>query len=335
MTSDQWLFTLDDLERTPSSDDGMDVQEQLAERAKAIEFMFRVGLTLKLTMTPLSTAATYFHRFFMRRAHRDFPYRETAIACLFLAAKIEETARKVTDTAQMAMAKAKNLPTSEASFDNDQARAEVELWVKNILTYEEAVVSVLCFDLVVDHPQTVLEDLIQNWQQHGANVVDESRLEHLQGFAWTLLNDSFRTPLCILVPHDIVAVSCFIIAAQAIGACLLDEFLAQSPGATSASASACRLLGVGPDRTHLVHVSLRVFRDWYASQPSSVGRFAYLDPLSSLPIPTDARVPLFPKITADTIDDSGSPADLDELGSQSPQADGNRTPGGIWSSYGM
>jgi len=44
----QWLFTLDDFDHTPSAEDGWTVQQQFDERAKAVDFMFRVGMTLLL-----------------------------------------------------------------------------------------------------------------------------------------------------------------------------------------------------------------------------------------------------------------------------------------------
>jgi protein BUR2 len=64
----QWIFTEDELLRTPSIVDGMPVDEERSHRQKGNNFITQVGIMLKLPQTTLSTAAVLFNRFLMRRS---------------------------------------------------------------------------------------------------------------------------------------------------------------------------------------------------------------------------------------------------------------------------
>lgn len=125
------------------------------------------------------------------------------MACLFLAAKIEETSRKIADTARMAMAKARGIDPEKHDFSGEQAcmiglswlgyfscatqsRRECERWHHNIQLREELLVDALCFEFVVRHPQSDLADLFENWPLE-RNPDDA---EFLEAATWSVANDS-------------------------------------------------------------------------------------------------------------------------------------------------
>ena len=81
----QWLFQLSALRATPTS---FSTDKELYDRARGVEFLFRLGSSLAL-FVPVSldiikplilfspssamfTAATWFHRFYMRYSMEDF-----------------------------------------------------------------------------------------------------------------------------------------------------------------------------------------------------------------------------------------------------------------------
>lgn len=64
----QWIFTDDELLRTPSICDGMPVAEERQLRMKGNTFITQVGIMLKLSQTTLTTASIFFNRFLMRRS---------------------------------------------------------------------------------------------------------------------------------------------------------------------------------------------------------------------------------------------------------------------------
>src|SRR5699024_8611780 len=92
-TQAQWLFTDEELTRTPSLLDGMKLEAEQTSRSKGVNFIAQVGIMLKLPQPTLATAAVYMHRFFMRFSMVDLPQRPgmhpypIAATSLFLAMK--------------------------------------------------------------------------------------------------------------------------------------------------------------------------------------------------------------------------------------------------------
>nr|GAT58708.1 translation initiation factor eIF-2B subunit alpha [Mycena chlorophos] len=88
----EWLFPLEALHATPSA---WPLQKELYDRARGIEFLFRLGSSLFLPTSAILTAAAWFHRFYMRFPMEDYHRQEVAASCIFLATKTEECGRKL------------------------------------------------------------------------------------------------------------------------------------------------------------------------------------------------------------------------------------------------
>jgi hypothetical protein len=144
------------------------------------------------------TAATWFHRFFMRFSMEDFHRQDVAAACIFLATKTEECGRKLRDVARVCQSKITGTDVSHIPAES----VEVEQQQTAILLTEEALLEALCFDFVTTSPHVILVDLF-DMQQASTRV---------QEYAWSLAHDSYRTPLCIFFPPRIIAAACFILA---------------------------------------------------------------------------------------------------------------------------
>ena len=63
---EQWIFTDDDLHRTPSCVNGMPFEEEKRLRGKGVQFITQVMAMLKLPQTAVYTASVFFNRFLMR-----------------------------------------------------------------------------------------------------------------------------------------------------------------------------------------------------------------------------------------------------------------------------
>lgn len=85
-TEAQWLFTEEELLRTPSIQDGMSKEKETEVRAKGINFIRQVGVMLKLPELTLNTAAIFFQRFLMRQTLVDRPGQKALhhYVCSFL-----------------------------------------------------------------------------------------------------------------------------------------------------------------------------------------------------------------------------------------------------------
>lgn len=205
--SSQWLFPRSALFATPSgTTSSIPLEKELYDRARGVEFLFRLGSSLQLPTTALFTAATWFHRFYMRNSLEDYHRQDVAASCIFLATKTEECGRKLRDVARVCQSKASAVPAESLSDE------EVERCQEAILLTEEALLEALCFDFVVTNPHEVLVDL---FNRH--TPLAEDNEDQLKDLAWSIAHDSFRTILCLLFDVRIISAACFIIAQRVLG----------------------------------------------------------------------------------------------------------------------
>ncbi|KAG9039209.1 hypothetical protein FRB95_011794 [Tulasnella sp. JGI-2019a] len=211
----QWQFEPSHFQHTPSRDlDGLSAQKELQERNDGIHFMLRCGNALKLKSNVLSCAATYFHRFYMRHSIGPNGYDKlyTAITCLFLASKVEESTRKLKDVAQVCYLK----KYPKADPNNMQ---EADKWQDRIQTFEPIVLEALCFDLSVSHPHEYLAEAFSGgtrdahtWEWKGRLANFSMIPRGLYQLAWSVVNDSLRIPLCLFYRPNLIASAAYLIA---------------------------------------------------------------------------------------------------------------------------
>ncbi|KAJ6596864.1 cyclin-like protein [Mycena vulgaris] len=192
----QWLFPLSALHATPSN---WPIEKEMYDRARGIEFLFRLGSSLVLPTSAILTAATWFHRFYMRYSMEDHHRQDVAASCIFLATKTEECGRKLRDVARISQVKITGRDVLPESKEVEQCQAL-------ILLTEEVLLEALCFDYVVESPHSKLVDLF--------DAHDDDTM--VQECAWSFAHDSFRTPLCLLYPPQIIATACYVLAQRVV-----------------------------------------------------------------------------------------------------------------------
>lgn len=197
MTSNisQWLFPISALQATPST---CSLEKELYDRARGIEFLFRLGSSLGLPTSAMCTSATWFHRFYMRFSMEDFHRQDVAAACIFLATKTEECGRKLRDVARIYEAKILNCDINKVAVDSP----EVDQRQAAILLTEEVLLEALCFDFVIESPHAELVELYETCESD----------DEVQEYAWSLAHDSYRTPMCVIFPPKIIATACYVLA---------------------------------------------------------------------------------------------------------------------------
>jgi protein BUR2 len=213
----QWIFTEEELLRAPSIVDGMAPDEERSLRQKGNNFITQVGIMLKLPQTTLSTAAVFFNRFLMRRSlvstatykalHQyvsmsgirthylsvDIVLQQIAAITLFLATKVEEACRKIKELVIACCRVAQKNPQLLV----DEQTKDFWRWRDTILLNEDVVLEVLCFDLTFDSPYRTLHNLIKYYSvQHNKQLRDS---------AWSFINDSNMTQLCLLYTSRTIA----------------------------------------------------------------------------------------------------------------------------------
>ncbi|KAL4979308.1 hypothetical protein BDW66DRAFT_157509 [Aspergillus desertorum] len=204
----QWLFTDEELSRSPSQLDGMTVETENLNRSKGVNFITQVGIMLKLPQPTLATAAVYLHRFFMRYALADKPERPgihpypIAATSLFLATKVEENVRRMKELVIAVCRVAQKKPDLVV----DEQSKEFWKWRDTILHHEDILLEALCFDLQLEQPYRILYDYICFF-----GVNDN---KHIRNSSWAFLNDSMYTVLCLQFPARVIAAAAFYAAAS-------------------------------------------------------------------------------------------------------------------------
>jgi len=102
------------------------------------------------------------------------------------------------DVAKVFYSKVAKVDINDISDDNK----ELGNYQSAILLTEEVLLEALCFDFVVESPHAELVDLFTSRQE----------TEQFMECAWSIANDTARTPLCILYPPRIIAAACYILA---------------------------------------------------------------------------------------------------------------------------
>ena len=111
---------------------------------------------------------------------------EVALACIFLASKIEEDVQKVERILQVAK--------------DDVASSLSEKADDQIFLYERVILNTLSFDIGVDHPRDHVRAFVKMLTAHSR----KEEMELLQ-MACILINDSLSSPLCLKYPAEQMA----------------------------------------------------------------------------------------------------------------------------------
>ncbi|CUS14829.1 unnamed protein product [Tuber aestivum] len=200
----QWIFTEEELLRTPSVLDGISPELEREQRGKGCNFILQMGIQLKLPQLTLATASVFLHRFYMQNSLKRHHYYETAATALFVATKVEENMRKFGELVAACVRAAQKNHALEVHRDDK----EFWKWKDCILTKEDYLLESICFDLSVEAPYNLL---LQYTNKLGVQT------RQLIRTAWTFINDSTLTMLCLLYPSRTIAAAALYCAAKHCG----------------------------------------------------------------------------------------------------------------------
>ena len=208
LAESQWLFSDEELSRTPSILDGLTLEKERDNRAKGVNFILQAGIMLKLPQITLATASVFLHRFYMRHSmedgadHKGLHYYPMAATCLFLATKVEENCRKMRELVIACVRVAQKDPNKLV----DEQDREYWRWRDNILHHEDLLLEAICFDLSLEPPYRILFELLLLFKQENNKP--------LRNAAWAFVNDSYLTVLCLQFTSRTIAASALYAAAR-------------------------------------------------------------------------------------------------------------------------
>jgi hypothetical protein len=84
-----------DISQLPSVKDGMSQQDESLKRIKTVRFIEETCRLLKLPRVAVATATVFFHRFYAKHSFQTHDRFEVAVAAIVLAAKTEESPKKL------------------------------------------------------------------------------------------------------------------------------------------------------------------------------------------------------------------------------------------------
>ncbi|CAG8484651.1 11959_t:CDS:2 [Ambispora gerdemannii] len=161
--------------------------------------MHNLGKRLNVKQVIMATAITYFKRFYTKNTYRHTDPNLVAATCMYLACKMEESPHHIKNVISEMRNEMRNIAVnckktastianeqSTFSYDNQKV-AEMEFYL-----LEE-----LDFNLIVFHPYRTLTTLAQELGQKHEAIRD----------AWTIVNDSYKTDLCLSHPPHMIAIA--------------------------------------------------------------------------------------------------------------------------------
>ncbi|XP_069943062.1 cyclin-K-like isoform X2 [Cherax quadricarinatus] len=211
-----WYYEKRELRHTPSIAAGLSVEQEVQYRREGARFILQVGNKMGLRYETMATGVVYFHRFYMVHTFQSFPRHVTACCCLFLAGKVEETPKKCRDIMKTAKSLMDDLTWAEFGTD---PREEV-------MTLERILLQTIKFDFIVEHPYTYLLKYAKclkvpalhrdsSWRDHDASLAgDKKKLPNMVQMAWTFVNDSLCTTLCLQWEPEIIAIALMYLAGK-------------------------------------------------------------------------------------------------------------------------
>ncbi|ROT70547.1 putative cyclin-K [Penaeus vannamei] len=193
-----WYYEKRELRHTPSIQAGLTMDQETQYRREGARFILQVGNKMGLRYETMATGVVYFHRFYMVHTFQTFPRHVTACCCLFLAGKVEETPKKCRDI--MKTARSLIDDTTWAEFGADPR--------EEVMTLERILLQTIKFDFIVEHPYTYLLKYAKCLKG------DKKRLPNMVQMAWTFVNDSLCTTLCLQWEPEIIAIALMYLAGK-------------------------------------------------------------------------------------------------------------------------
>ncbi|KAM3188116.1 hypothetical protein ACTXT7_000885 [Hymenolepis weldensis] len=193
-----WYYEKEDFLRTPSICDGIDPQTEKRYRREGARFILELSTRLHLRYDTWATAIVFFHRFYMCHSFKAFPRNVTAACCLMLAGKVEETPKKCRDIIRVARS---ILPPQHYATFGDDPREEV-------MMYERVLLKTIKFDLQVTHPYGFLLQYAKRFKG------PQDKIKEIVQMAWSFINDSLETTLCLQWEPEIIACAVLYLATR-------------------------------------------------------------------------------------------------------------------------
>lgn len=209
----------------------MTLKDEALHRRRTCRFIEEAGRStqLKLPRVAQSTAMVFFHRFYAKHKFEDHDRFEVAVASILLAAKTEESPKRLNDVIQQCyQLKTRGTKGASGSEKLDTESEEFSKLKERVLLMERIILHTIGFELSVEHPYKSLVEKIRSLvSQRELEYIEpstdskESTSEAYNKMKSKLLqtsmnfaNDSMQTTLCLQFQPQEIATAIVYLAGQ-------------------------------------------------------------------------------------------------------------------------
>jgi len=209
LSLDNCILPPEMFDETPSMKDGLDRDTENDLRRWGCELIQVSGLLLKLPQTAMATGQVILQRFYYLKSVVHHDVETCAMACVFLAAKIEECPRRLRDVINVCdHIKQKTVKSGVVPTPMDYYGTQYTNIKNNVIKSERRILKELGFCVHVKHPHKIIITYLQ-MLDHQTNVP-------LARSAWNFMNDSLRTDVFVRFSPDLIACACIFLAARTV-----------------------------------------------------------------------------------------------------------------------
>ncbi|CAG8595476.1 5548_t:CDS:2 [Paraglomus brasilianum] len=202
------MLSYEQLALTPSRKDAIPEELEDELRRLGCHFIQSAGILLKLPQVAMATAQVLFQRFYYVASMMAFSIRDIGMGALFLAAKVQESPRKIRDLINVyhwLISKYQNTVYEPMEYFGTEFYA-----MKNALVIAEMqILKRLGFNVHVQLPYGLMVNYLK--------VLELTEHEKIPQLAWGYLNDSLRTNIYVCYQPPTIACAVIYLAARICG----------------------------------------------------------------------------------------------------------------------
>uniref|UniRef100_H2Z208 Cyclin-L1 n=1 Tax=Ciona savignyi TaxID=51511 RepID=H2Z208_CIOSA len=204
LTLENCLFPAEKIESTPSNADGLSASTEEDLRLLGCEYIQEAGIMLRVPQVAMANAQVLFQRFFFAKSFVKNKMEEVAMACIWLASKVEEAPRRVRDVINVFhYIRQKRITKSPLPMQLDSNYITLK---NNVIKSERRLLKELGFCVHVKHPHKIIVVYLQ--------VLEMEKNKDLVQTAWNYMNDSLRTTVFVRNTPETIACACIYLAAR-------------------------------------------------------------------------------------------------------------------------
>lgn len=201
------IIPFEKIDETPSMKDGLDRDTENELRVFACELIQIGGILLKLPQVAMATGQVILQRFYYCKSMVKHDVEVSAMAALFLAAKIEESPRRLRDVINVCN-HIKQKWTHKSISPMDYFSNVYFNMKNNIIKAERRILKELGFCVHVKHPHKIIITYLQ--------ILELEKNVALARKAWNYMNDSLQSDCFVRYTPEKIACACIFLAARSL-----------------------------------------------------------------------------------------------------------------------